>query len=58
MNQFFKKIIKKHIETLKREREGFIMMLSVYPKDSFCYGLLNFELKHLEFKMVICETLI
>ena len=59
MKQFFKKTIKKHIEILKFERMEIIKTLMLYCSDtSFRYVFLNLELKWLEFKITIWETII
>ena len=38
---FFKKLIQKHIETIKAEREGMLRMLEVCEEGSFRYVVLN-----------------
>lgn len=58
MKQIFKKHIKKHIETLGVERERSIKLLKVYPEDSFRIAFLYFDLKWLDFKITVWETLI
>lgn len=58
MKQYFKKTIKKHIETLKFERKGAIVVLEICEEDSFRVAFLYFGLKWLDFKISIWETLI
>lgn len=54
---FFKKLIQKHLETVKAEREGLLRMLEVCEEDSFSYVVLNRNKVFLDFKIAVLEAL-
>jgi hypothetical protein len=55
---FFKKLIQKHLETIKAEREGMLRMLEVCEEGSFRYAVLNKDKAFLNFKIAVLETLV
>lgn len=53
-----KKFIQKHLKYLEDERKTYKKMLTVYPENSLVYAIINLNLKFLEFRINIWESLI
>lgn len=55
--KFFKKLIQRHLETVKAEREGMLKMLAVCEEGSLRYDRLNLGKAILDFKITVLEVL-
>ena len=55
--KFLKKLIQKHLEIIKAEREGMLRMLEVCKEGSFRYAVLNRDKAVLDFKITVLEVL-